>query len=319
MGILKRVSVGIALVILVAANSAKADEPVLLRYKPSKDKPLIFQVTTKFNLKMSIGNMKADVQNTTEDISLWTLQKTDEKGNFAWQKENKRLHVKVKVQPLGEYEFDSQSDERDQSSLLGVAFTPIYDSLKGAYLRITYSPDGKITKVGDYEELIGNLTKKDPLVLAPLFTFGGTNQGAGLLFQEMMVVLSNKPVKPGDTWTNPYNMEIPQVGTFEGKKEFKYEGRGTLGGRETIRFGINYDISLEADYKFLGGKATGTITTAKSSGIAHFDPKQGQLVSLKSNVEFSGTVTRELGGNTIDFPIELSWEVILKQLENLPE
>jgi hypothetical protein len=36
-------------------------------------------------------------------------------------------------------------------------------------------------------------------------------------------------------------------------------------------------------------------------------------------VEFSGTVTRELGGNTIDFPIELSWEVILKQLENLPE
>jgi hypothetical protein len=317
MGISKCVSIGLTLVFLFTTGSTGAEERTLLRYKPSEDKPLIFQVTTKFNQKMSIGNMKADLQYRTEDISLWTLQKTDEKGNLAWQKENKRLQVNVKFLPVGEYEFDSKSDERDKSSVLGAALTPIFDNLNGAYLRITNTPEGRITKVGDYEELIGNLTKSNPV--APIITFGGTNQGAGLLFQEMMAVLSNKPVKSGDTWEAPYNFEIPQLGTFEGKKGFKYEGRDKVNGRETVRLGINYDISLEVDYKFLGVNATGTITTTKSSGAAHFDPEQGQLVSLKSNAEFSGNVRLQSGGNTFDVPIEITWEVTLKQLEKLPD
>lgn len=307
----------LALLPLLLTGTLRSEDAVTLHYKPTPNEPLIYKTVTTLKQKQTIGEMKIETGITRTMVSSWRLTETDDEGRFHWQAENRQLHVKAKGGPLGEYTFDSKSTERDSASVLGAALTPVFSSLNGAFLNVTLDSRGNVTEVKGYEDLLAGQIKNDPF--SGQYTFGGTDRGAALDFQERFVIFCDRPVKKGDPWEADYTREVPGIGKLEGKKLFRHDGAGNVGDCETVKISFTYDASLETDYKFEGAEVSGTIFVNDSSGSAHFDPQSGQLVSLKSTVTFGGNVSLTAGGNSFDVPTEQVWQVEVQRLEKLPE
>lgn len=303
--------------VLLLAGAARPDDAVSLRFAAKPGEQRIYRVVSTVEQKQSVGGMSLNIKSTETEIAVWTLQKTDETGRLHWQSENMRLTVKAESEPFGKYTFDTNSSDRDRSSYLGGVLTPIYESLNRAYLRVAHDARGRVAAVDDYEELVGEQVKDNPYALQ--FTFGGTDKGAALWFQEMLPILPEKPVEPGDSWTVPYNFELPNIGRVKGKKTFRYEGPGLLNGEKTARLSFSYDVAFEMEGEADGAKFSGSLPITRASGTAHFDPAAGRLLSLDSRVAITGSLSLEISGNTVAVPTEIARSVKVELLAKLPE
>jgi len=310
---MKTATVCLMCVLAGPAPVSAADDAVLLRHQPVKNRPVLYRVKTALLQKQSIGDVNLDTKITTEEVFTWTLTKIDEKGRLHWRKDNKRLKAAMSVQPLGKFEYDSKSRERDKASQLGTVLTPICENLTQAFLRVTAKPTGEIVQVREYEELVGKLVKDNPF--AAQFTFGGTNQGVRLLLQEMNVVFSKKPVRRSDSWSVDYEMDLPKLGRITGVKRFRYLRSGTAGKRKVVRIGFSYSLTMDTKFDFAGVKGEGTLQVKKSSGIAQIDLETGQVVSLKSQIEFGGKPTVVVGDKSYEMPTKQTWKVHVERLD----
>lgn len=302
---------------LAAAGATQADEPVLLRYRMSKDDKLLYRTTTELKQTQTINGNDMVTEMTNKNITQHVLEKVDEKGNFVVKTENKRLYAKFANDQAGDYVYDSTNDERDTSSAIGGSLTPLYDRLNGAMLSFTHSPRGKVLAVKGYKELLADLLKENPL--AAQFAGGGSDEAAKVQQSDALIALPEKPVKPGDKWEQPFEYNLEKLGKFVGKKTYSYEGPGKVGDRETIKIAVTTELTAEIDLDSGGAKVTGTISISQSSGTAHFDPQKGQLVSLKVAVTMSGTLNVAAGGNNFTIPMEQKQTTLLELLDKLPE
>jgi hypothetical protein len=313
---LRAVSSGLALFLLLASPAFAADEPVTLRYKMDKEAPLIYRTATSLKQEQTVGNMQITSEVANTDVSVRTLQKVDENGNLQIQTENKLLQAKFKVDPVGEYEFDSQSTERDTGSLFGGLIGPYYDRLSGAILNLTVSPRGELVEVKGYKELVGDLLANNPA----LAQFGASSDdSARHNMSEQFVYLSEEPVKPGDTWEHPYEMELPKLGKMQGKQIYKYIGPDKVGDIPTAKISVttqmDFDLNIETD----AAKVVGRMSIGDSNGTIQFDPEKGCIVSKDFSFTMGGNLTISAGGN--EFPVQTNQtqSVKVELLEKLPE
>ena len=112
-----------AIAVFTLMGQARAEEPILLRYKIGEKDELLYRTATTMDQTVSTTidgkEQKFGTTIKSSDVSIRTLESVDKKGNFRVKTENKRLSVKMKAEPVGDYEFDSKSTEHDSSSLLG--------------------------------------------------------------------------------------------------------------------------------------------------------------------------------------------------------
>ena len=298
-------------------NSAQADQPITLRYKMNRSDKLIYQTTSTTKITQSVNDMKFKTSMKQTEITLRTLEDVDKKGNFRLKSENKRLQIKMKVEPVGEYSFDSTSDERDSGSMLSSGLNPIYERLSGAFLTVTHSPRGDVKEVKGFKELLADVVKDNPF--GAQFAGGGSDEFAKLSKSDMFVVLSEKAVKPGDKWESAYELAMPKFGTVKGKRIYTYLGPDKVGGRKTAKISVEQELSFKLDLNMDNAKVSGEFKTDKSSGTVQFDPLKGQLVSKKTQFTLSGTLTVDANGNIATIESEQTQEVAVELLDKLPK
>jgi hypothetical protein len=301
---------------LAAAGSVQADEPILLRYKMSKGVKTQYRTTTQVKQKQTIMGNDMVTEMNGRSIDERGLVNVDEKGNFVVRTENKRFYSKFVNGQSGEYVYDSTNDERDTSSVLGGALTPLYDRLNGAVVSFTFSPRGEVTAVKGYKSLLADILKDKPLA-AQFFSEGESDEAFKIQQNNSIVTLPKKPVKVGDTWVEPYVLNLKKLGKFTGKKTFTYEGPGKVGDRETIKISITTELTADLDIDTDGAKVAGTISVLESSGTAHFDPHKGQLVSLNSAMTLTGTLNVAVGGQNITIPMEQKLSATVELLDDV--
>jgi hypothetical protein len=173
-----------------------------------------------------------------------------------------------------------------------------------------------VVGVTGFDGFITPLVKDDLFALQ--YTFGGTDKGAALVYQEQFVVFSDGPAEPGATWSIPYEWELPSLGKVTGTKSFVLRGRADDSGRSVAEVGLNYALSVEADMKASGVHTTGLITTREFKGTAKVDTGSGAVISLDSTVTLAGTVSVEIGGQAYAVPTEQTWNVAVEALDAVP-
>ena len=313
--LLRRIVAG--LVLLTTAIVAQADEAMRLRYKMEADKPLIFKNTMTLNQKQSFMGQEIVMDMTTTDVAERTLQEIDDKGNLHIQTENKHLKVSMKMNPLGEYTFDSKSTERDEASALGGMISPVFDRLSGAILTVVISPRGEVEDLKGYKELMEGVLENNPF--AASFAGGGSDEAQKLQMNQLFPTLPEKPISPGDKWEEPYEIELPKLGKFNGKTVFTYQGMEKKDGRNLAKITSRSEMSFNLDITMDQATVTGQMSIKDSSGTILFDPKQGQIVSIKDEVTMGGDMTITAGGQVIPATIEQKQTVTSEQLQELPE
>lgn len=315
MSIHRPIAVVLALLFVSTATVASAEDAVTLRYKYGENDKLIYRTTTKLTQKQVVGERTVKTDMVSEDVSIRTLEAVDKKGGFAIRTENKLLKTTLDIGPLGKYVFDSRSEERDKGSVIAAAVTPVYDRLNGAILTIKHTPRGKVTAVDGYKELMQGVLKNNPL--GAQFT-GGEN-GALMKFADAFPVMSAKPVQPGDTWVDEYELEMPKFGKAKGKKTYTYVGKDKLAERDTVKLTVTNELSFDLDLALMGTKTTGNLSISKSTGTIHFDAAKGQLVSMKAEHTLGGNINVTAGGQTFAIQTDQVQNVTVELLDKLPE
>ncbi|HUG92382.1 MAG TPA: DUF6263 family protein [Planctomycetaceae bacterium] len=305
-------------IVALGSLRAPAEEAVLLRYKMQPGESRVYRSSTELKQTQNLMGMALENVISGSDVTVQTLDKVDDDGNFHVQSENRRIQATMNIGPLGEYKFDSRSSEKDRSSLAGAALTPIYEALTGAVIQVTHTPRGEVTEVKGLKELIGdNLLKDNPF--AAQAAAGATDEGAKITYGDRFVDLPEGPVKPGDTWEQPYEITLPGLGTAKGKSAYKFEGHDRVGDRATVKISVRDEMSFEVDLVQLGAKVTGSLSITSSSGTIQFDPEAGALVSKKSTQSLSGNLNVNANGQNIPIQQDQTQTTTVELLDKVPE
>jgi hypothetical protein len=308
----------VAAAVLCSSWQARADEPVRLRFKMEPNHSQIYQSTTEVNQTQNLAGMEFKNVVESSDVTVYTLQEVSGDGNLHLQAENRQMKTRMDLGQVGEYIYDSKSSDRDRSSLMGAALTPIYDALNGAVIQVTVTPRGEVTEVKGLKELIGEDLLKDNPFAAQAATVA-TDEGAKISYSDRFIELPEEPVEPGDTWEQPYEIKMPGLGIAKGKTVYKFDGRDKVGDRETVRIVLRDEMSLNLDLDQMGAKVTGQLSVTSSSGTAQFDPAAGVLVSKTTTQTFSGNLNVAAGGQNIPVQQEQKHTTKIELLDKAPE
>jgi len=310
----------VAVVVIVAgwvaqAPEANADEAILLKYKAAKGDKLYYKLGFETKQAQSIMGMKLDNTIKQETIVSRVVDSVDADGNATIKVKTERRKMNADIAAMGKYEFDSTSTERDTTSATGAALTPMFERLTGSEYELVFTPRGRVTEVKGFAELVGDLVKDNPLAQQ----FGAAdNKSAAHNEQRGFIVLSEKPVKPGDQWEVPFDVEMSKLGKIKGTITYTYEAPDKVGDRKTVRIGVSSNLSLELDIDQGGAKVTGTLTTTSSSGTVQFDPEAGRVVSSKQTSGLSGQLSVAVGGMTIPIDNQQDSTETAELLDKLP-
>ncbi len=314
---LRRLGLALCLGLFAVAGPVFADEPVLLRFKFAKGDKLLFKNDQETKQTQNILNMKLETTSTQEVITSRLVDDIDSTGKATLKTKAERRKIKVDS-AQGKYEFDSKSTERDTTSAIGGAVTPIFERLTGSEYEVFVTPRGEVTEVKGYAELIADLLKDNPL--GNQFTGGGGgNPGAKIAEQESLIALSEKPVKPGDQWETPFDIDLAGVGKIHGKVTYVYEANDKVGDLKTVRIGITSEVTVDLKVEAGGAKVTGSISTTSSTGTAQFDPVAGRLISARRSITMGGQLSVEAGGMIIPVDNQQEQTSTTTMLEKLPD
>ncbi|MDB5391148.1 MAG: hypothetical protein JWM11_6794 [Planctomycetaceae bacterium] len=298
-------------------RGVQAEEPILLKYQLEKGSKLInlHKSVNKTTQTINGNNMETEINQDTVDIR--TIDELDSQGVGKIKTKTERLSSSVKIAGLGDYAFSSQKPDRDKSSILGAALTPLYERLVGSELQYEVSPLGKVKNFSGYAQLVGDLVKANPLTSR--FAGGGTDNAAQLGAQGQWVVFSEKPVKPGEKWDNPFEAEMPGLGTMKGKETITFLAIEQREGHSIAKLSISNDVSFDLNIEMGGAKVTGKVTTSNSEGSAEFDITAGKLLSQKSKLTLAGQLSVDANGATIPVQISQTIGSETTAVDKLPE
>lgn len=310
---------GLGLAVLARAGAVQAadEKPVLLRYQYKLNEEMIYKSVQTTKQTQTIGETKIETDISTTEVSVRKLLKVDSNKNLQVEAENKLLQVKMKIGQLGEYKYDSKTEENEKGSMLGGALTPMYDSLRGASVTEIINTRGEVIEIKGFEELMAAALKDNPL--GSQFSGGGTNKARKFGVSELYPIMSKMPVKPGDTWEEPFEVSLPKMGTAKGKRNYKFEGFDKVGKTETAKITYTTDLTFKLNLDQGGQKATGELTIQKSSGTLQFDPKKGKVVDLKSEYTIAGTINVSVNGMDLTVDTKQTQTVALTLLDKLPK
>jgi hypothetical protein len=315
-----RSTVIVAVICCFGLASVQADEPVLLKYKVAKGDTLHYKSTQSMKQAQSLMvngmRIKQDNNLSQEVFQTRVAEEVGSDGKVTFRLKADRRKATAEFGAYGKVEFDSRSTERDTSSAIGSALTPLLERLTGSDYEVFVDPRGKVTEVKGYAELIADIVKANPLA----GQFGGSdNSSAVMNEQEGFVVLSEKPVSVGDEWEVPFEMDVSKLGKIKAKTIYKYEGPDQVGNRQTARIALSGELSLELNIDLGVSKVSGTLTASNLKGTAQFDPAAGRVVSIKRDATLSGMLTVDVGGMTIPVDNQQEQSATYELLERLPE
>lgn len=315
MSITLRILIG-CLALVPFASTALAQKPIPLKYKFSSTHSLTYRVVDSMQQTKEVKGKQDQYASRITEVIQYRLNRVDKNRDFELDRENKTLQANIQIAELGDYKFDSRSDENERGSTLGSALTPVFETLSRSTYKVAVNPRGKVTGVSGFKNLLAPVIRDKPL--AGRLAYGGTDAGAAAEIAPQFVEFSDKPVKPGDTWLIPMQMTVENVGTFEGKKTYKLVGMETYKKRTVAR--ITYTTELTIDIKLSrgGAKLTGKIQVDSSKGTALFDPAKGQLVQLNEELVLKGRFAATTKDSTIEATTQQTQTTSVELLDKLP-
>lgn len=311
----RRVGVLLGLVV-VFGTAATADDSPTLKYKLAKGDRILYRTKSEMKQTQTIAGQVIESETNAEAINSYTVDAIDEKGNYQLTIRGERLKMKGKFGGT-DYAFDSQSSERDKSSVIGAEVTPLFERLSGSAYQATLGPDGDHLEVKGFGDLVRDLVQGHPI--ATQFASGGTDEAAREGLREYFPKLAKNALKPGDSWEVPVDLTIPNLGKTRGKSVYRYVGPDKVGERATAKIEVSTDATVELRIEMDGATVTGTINSTGASGTIQFDVAAGRVLTTQSAAPMTGSLNINANGMDIPLGLEQTIKSSTEYLEKLPE
>lgn len=301
------------------AAKPQSDKPPspdeLLRYKYAPGDVLHYQIKSELAVQQAAGDAVHHMSLSRDDIVSLRVAELDDKGFAHLQQRFVRLTAKGRFDGQ-EFFFDSKATP-NRDARFGKLLNPLYERLAGGEVQLLVGPQGEISEVRGYAELVRDVIAGNPLAMQ--CAGGGTNNALRVTAEEQSVIFGNKVVKPGEKWEVPIDLEAPALGRVRGRRVYTLVGPDKVGSRPTLRINISTELALDLALDRDGTRLTGRLSTSDATGVAQFDKQAGRLVSLKVGYKLSGKLTTVIKDVTTEIDDDQSHTIAVELLDKLPQ
>lgn len=208
---MKRLFIAVLASGLGMASAAWADDAVLLRYKLAKGDKRTYSRT------QAVNQPGSPPSNTEDVVAQEVMDATEDGGRFT--RTIMRMKVSMDNAMLGGHvDFDSENKE-DLAKAAGNPVLMALTLLLKKPVMVQLSGRGEVRKL-DLDEALAPLGPMAAMVK-------GTLEEA---IKQTYLLLPEKPVKPGESWTQESKISNPQFGTLLQKFEYTFAGMEDRGG-----------------------------------------------------------------------------------------
>jgi hypothetical protein len=156
----------------------------------------------------------------------------------------------------------------------------MFKAFVGTPIELTMSPRGQISKVVIPAKIIEATKALGPM--GAMFS----EEGLKNMTSQATVVLPEKPIPAGQTWTDTKKMDLP-FGAMSIVATYKFDGEDTKAGLDTIGMSTKVEIQAKDGAPFGEIK----ITEQDGQGKAIFDTTQGNIKSSSMSQKMSMAMT----------------------------
>lgn len=184
---------------------AAEDKTHLLRYQFHRGEIVGYEVNDQSKLVLQQQEAEQSVDHGAVTNKRYTVTTVDGDGNAVLELQIDRVQMRASVDGGDSIAYDTQSGEEPPAAFAGISTT-----VGKPYTRVKVSPRGELLSL---DWLIAAEQKSKP-----------TKADAAEL--DIVVVLPEEPVKVGDTWKEPFEVEIGATPTL--KKKIRLQREYTL-------------------------------------------------------------------------------------------
>jgi hypothetical protein len=205
------------------------------------------------------------------------------------------------------------------------------EKVPGALFRITLRPDGEITKFEGAEGAVNkvvaavrDLTSRDgrtPPQVEDLLKAVRTlvrPETLRTFAEDVFSILPNKEVKQGAGWERPMKVSLGPLGSVEGRKSYRYEGKDREGLRIGVEATLAYVLPRKETSAFPVQVRAGRLKADPARGTILFDAGAGRLVRSRIKIHFKGALTFQVGEKQRRVQLEQEQTVTIRVLDKNP-
>jgi hypothetical protein len=307
----------------VGLSPAHAEDATLLRLDVKKADAYRFGMALDQQMTMELGAM--GTQRTENSMNLeysFNVTEVADDGTMAIEMKYERIGVVVRA--MGNEIIYDTSDEATPGEDNPLS---MLDDLIGKRLVFQVTPLGRVVGVQGFGELFDEMRTKvaeDPASsnVVALVEAGFDENALKTMCQQGLVIFSEKPVGPGDTWTADLEISNPAMGAIDAKATFDVRGPATRREKKCVELGMSMKMSFGDDSPLLqqlrdsfaqqGMEANldWELGEVKSSGTMWVDPGTGLTVDSDTvqNMQATFTLAMGTGPEAVKFDMKMDLE-----------
>jgi hypothetical protein len=308
-----------SLFVVGLAVPAFGQDKVTLKWKFEKDKAFYQEMTSETTQNMTVqGSQIKNVQKQTFYFSWTPIEQDKDNGNWKIKQKIEGVKMSIEISGSPPISYDSTKAEGAGNTPLGEFFKVLVNS----EFTLTVNKEMKVIKVEGRDDFIKRLGSANPQMeglLKQILSEEALKEMADPTFAAIPV----KEIPVGEKWDRQSNFNMGPIGKYDNKYKYTYEGKDKINDklhRIKIETDIQYTMPNPNDptggLPFRIKKAD--LKAKKADGFILFDNDKGRVETSEQNLDLSGKLDIEIGGQTTTVELAQTQKMTVKTTDANP-
>ncbi len=285
---------------LLAMGSSVASAQVLLERKFPEGTKATNQKEQKVTQTLTLNGMNIDTKATVFVVSTTSFGNRNGDGTLKVEEKVDTLQSEITL-PGTTLQFDSGNPDKKADVPQLEPFLDLFRAISRLPITVEVDAKNKITAVklpdGEFEKLPQSASERlNPETLKKAMV-------------QMNAFLPDEPVKQGDTWERPIEMNLGSGQTLSFRTKFEYTGTVEQDGETLDKIsGKSFDVNFAINGNPALSVTKSDLKVVETDSTYLFDRKRGAVVSLASKIQIAGPLTLVINGAELVGKVDLTIE-----------
>ncbi len=293
----------VALLSLISAGPSFGQEQVTLKWRFEKDKPIFQEMTTETTSIMKVGGTEIKTVQKQSSRYRWTPIDEDAHGNWRIKQKLERMTLTQETTNSPPITYDSANEAATSPAV------KIFKHLVGVEFTFTLDKELRVTKIEGRGEFLKKIRDSNEQAAA-LVKYMVSEDTLKEIAASSIVALPTRETMFRNGWERLGVNDMGAIGKFENTYRYVYKGKDRANPdlhRVEFSGSVKYvkpgpDAAAEFPFKVKEGE----LTAQKFVGYLLFDNRRGRVENLVMNLDITGSLTYEIGGQLVKLDLTQS-------------
>jgi hypothetical protein len=298
---------------------AFGQDKVTLKWKFEKDKPFYQEMASETTQNMKVqGSEIKNTQKQTFYFSWTPIEQDKETGNWKIKQKIDGVKMSIEISGSPPITYDSTKTEGAANTPLGEFFKVLVNS----EFTLTVNKDMKVIKVEGRDDFIKKLGAANPQMeglLKQILSEEALKEMADPTF----AAIPTKEIAVGDKWERQSKFDMGPIGRYDNKYKYTYEGKDKTNNKlDRIKIDMEIQYAMPDPNAPTGGLPfrikKADLKAKKADGFILFDNDKGRVENSEQNLDLSGKLDIEIGGQTTTVDLSQTQKMTVKTTDTNP-